>query len=80
KHALLANASDHVCYAGEFHPRPKFGWENLTDEWELVFDNGSGTYVPNSNLLSNLKELFIFNFPGLNVLVYDHKDPHFKKV
>ncbi|CAF0970628.1 unnamed protein product [Rotaria sordida] len=79
KHALLANASEHVCYAGEFHPRPKFGWENLTDEWELVFDNGSGTYAPNSNLLSNLKELFTFNFPGLNVLVYDHKDPHLKK-
>jgi hypothetical protein len=45
------------------------------DEWELVFDNTSGTYSPNANLLVNLKKLLLFNFPGLNVITSDYKDP-----
>jgi hypothetical protein len=75
KHAVLTNCSECVHYAGEFHLRPKFGWNRLDDEWELVFDNASGTYSPNADLLVNLKKLILFNFPGLNVVTYDYKDP-----
>jgi hypothetical protein len=39
-----------VRYAGEFHPRPKYGWERWNDEWELVFNNGSGTYSPDAKV------------------------------
>ncbi|CAF2529367.1 unnamed protein product [Rotaria sp. Silwood2] len=79
KHALLANSSEYVCYAGEFHPRPKYGWNRLNDEWELVFDNKSGTYSPVADLLVNLKELLLFNFPGLNIVTYDYKDAELKQ-
>ncbi|CAF3477388.1 unnamed protein product [Rotaria sp. Silwood1] len=75
KHALLANCSEYVCYAGEFHPRPKYGWDKWDDEWELVFDNNSRTYAPDANLLINLKQLLVFNFPGLNIVTYDCEDP-----
>ncbi|CAF1309142.1 unnamed protein product [Rotaria sp. Silwood1] len=75
KHALHANCSEYVRYAGQFHPRPKYGWNRCDDEWELVFDNWSGTYAPHANLLKNLKELLEFNFPGLNIIVYDFKNP-----
>ncbi|CAF3014614.1 unnamed protein product, partial [Rotaria sp. Silwood2] len=68
-----------VRYAGEFHPRPKYGWDRCDDEWELVFDNGSGTYAPNPDLLINLKELLLFNFPGLNIVTYEYKDPKLKE-
>ncbi|CAF3922673.1 unnamed protein product [Adineta steineri] len=79
KHALLANCSEHVRYAGEFHPRPKYGWDRCDDEWELVFDNGSGTYAPDASLLINLKELLAFNFPGLNIVTYNREDPQLKQ-
>jgi hypothetical protein len=79
KHVLHANGSEHVRYAGEFHPRPKYGWDRLDDEWELVFDNVSGTYTPKADLLINLKELLLYNFPGLNVVTYDYKDPQLKE-
>ncbi|CAF1096146.1 unnamed protein product [Adineta steineri] len=79
KHALLANCSKYVRYAGEFHPRPKYGWDRCDDEWELVFDNASGTYAPDASLLNNLKELLIFNFPGLDIVTYDHDDPQLKE-
>jgi len=75
----LANCSEYVRYAGEFHPRPKYGWKRWDDEWELVFDNGSGTYSPEADLLMNLKELLSFNFPGLNIVTYDYKDPRLKE-
>ncbi|CAF0752841.1 unnamed protein product [Rotaria sordida] len=79
KHALLANASEYVRYAGEFHPRPKFGWNRCDDEWELVFNNASGTYAPSVDLFTNLKQLLWFNFPGLNVVTYDFRDPLLKE-
>ena len=81
KHALLANVSEYVRYAGEFHPRPKNGWDhwNDDDEWELVFDNGSGTYSPDPELLMNLKQLLQFNFPGLNIVTYDFEDRALKQ-
>lgn len=79
KHALHANCSEYVYYAGQFHPRPKYGWDRCGDEWELVFDNWSGTYAPSLELLKNLKDLLEFNFPGLNVVVLDYKDPLLKE-
>jgi hypothetical protein len=59
----LANCSECVRYAGEFHLRPKFGWNRMDDQWEIMFDNASGAY-----LLFNLKKLLLFNFPGLNII------------
>jgi hypothetical protein len=79
KHALLANCSESVRYAGQFHPRPKYGWNRCDDEWELVFDNESGTYAPTADLLENLKDLLLYNFPGLNLVAYDYKDPKLKE-
>ncbi|GLB35678.1 putative protein kinase C conserved region 2 (CalB) [Lyophyllum shimeji] len=72
KHALHSNCAERVRYSGEFHPRPKGGWENFSDniqdnevDWEFVFDNNSGTYAPDKTLLSNLRALLEHNFPGL---------------
>jgi hypothetical protein len=85
KHALHANCAKTVFYAGEFHPRPIGGWDQYDpnerrswNQWELVIDNNSGTYAPDSTLLENLKELLICNFPGLNVITYDYKDQELK--
>ncbi|CAF1114346.1 unnamed protein product [Rotaria sordida] len=64
---------------GQFHPRPKYGWDNCDDEWELVFDNGYGTYAHDINLLINLKDLLLFNFPGLHIVTYEYDDPKLKE-
>ena len=79
KHALHANCSEYVRYAGQFHPRPTLGWDRCDGPWELVFDNWSGTYAPSLTLLDNLKDLLEFNFPGLTVLAYDFKNPLVKE-
>ena len=79
KHALLANGSEYVKYAGEFHAQPKFGWNNCNGEWELVFDNASGTYTPDDRLLKTLEQLLKFNFPELNIVTYRHDDPALKE-
>ncbi|CAF4580015.1 unnamed protein product, partial [Didymodactylos carnosus] len=79
KHAVFANGTEPVRYAGEFHIRPKNGWDQPGDEWELVIDNGSGTYAPTPDLLENLKQLLLFNFPGLNVVIHDFNDPIVKE-
>ncbi|KAL0070391.1 hypothetical protein AAF712_002222 [Marasmius tenuissimus] len=81
KHALHANCAETVRYSGEFHPRPKGGWDAFSDntadedtEWELVFDNNSGTYAPDKALLPALKALFEQNFPGFNIFALDRDD------
>jgi hypothetical protein len=75
-----------VRYSGEFHPRPKGGWQTFNDdmtdeevEWELVIDNNSGTYSPNSALLPALKRCLEYNFPGFNIVALDYKDPALKE-
>lgn len=83
KHALHANCAEEVRYSGEFHPRPKGGWENFNDErgddddveWELVIDNNSGTYSPDKNLLPALEACLKYNFPWFNIIALDHEDP-----
>lgn len=62
------------------------GWDAFHDDlsddevdWELVIDNNSGTYSPSSSLLPTLKALLEFNFPGLNVVAYDHSNPELAK-
>ncbi|CAF2925722.1 unnamed protein product [Rotaria sp. Silwood2] len=79
KHVVLADASEYVLCAGQFHPRPKFGWNRSSDDWELVFDNASGTYTPGIHVLESLKELLLFNFPGLSIVTYNYKDPLLKE-
>jgi hypothetical protein len=82
KHALHSNCAESVRYSGEFHPRPKGGWQNFTDdtqdedvEWEMVVDNNSGTYSPDPVLLPQLKELLEYNFPGFTFVVLSYEDP-----
>lgn len=82
KHALHSNCAETVRYAGEFHPRPKGGWQNFTDDtqdedvqWEMVVDNNSGTYSPDPMLLPRLKELLEYNFPGFIFVVLSYEDP-----
>lgn len=86
KHALHSNCAETVRYSGEFHPRPKGGWQNFSDdtpddavEWELVIDNNSGTYAPNPMMLPELKELLEYNFPGFVIHAWDREDPRLKE-
>lgn len=72
KHAQHSDRAEAVWYAGEFHLRPRVGWESIgsggDSRWELVLDNDSGTYKPESNGLFKLQRLLQFNFPGLIVI------------
>jgi hypothetical protein len=75
-----------VRYSGEFHPRPRGGWQNFRDEqtdedveWELVIDNNSGTYSPDIMLLPSLKACLDYNFPGFTILALDFHDPALKE-
>ncbi|GJJ11734.1 hypothetical protein Clacol_005972 [Clathrus columnatus] len=91
KHALHANCAENVRYSGEFHPRPVTsqgdGWTSFDEtvqndpdvQWELVFDNNSGTYTPSKQLLPNLKSLLEYNFPGFNIIALDREDPGLEK-
>ncbi|KAF7974235.1 hypothetical protein HWV62_13118 [Athelia sp. TMB] len=86
KHALHSNCAEAVRYSGEFHPRPKGGWENFADntpddqvEWELVIDNNSGTYSPDKGMLPQVKKLLEYNFPEFTIFALDHADPDLDK-
>ena len=86
KHALHSNCAERVRYSGEFHPRPKGGWDNFSDstpddavDWELVIDNNSGTYAPDKGMLPALKSLLEYNFSGFGVFAMDHGDEELKK-
>ncbi|KAF9528271.1 C2-domain-containing protein [Crepidotus variabilis] len=86
KHALHANCFETVRYSGEFHPRPKGGWENFKEEvpdnqvdWELVIDNNSGTYAPDKKMLPTLRALLEYNFPGFAIFALHHEDEDLKK-
>ncbi|KDQ21409.1 hypothetical protein BOTBODRAFT_99148 [Botryobasidium botryosum FD-172 SS1] len=86
KHALHSNCQPAVRYSGEFHPRPVGGWENFDEskpdssvEWELVMDNGSGTYSPAAARLPQVCQLMEYNLPGIRVIGLDFKDEGLKK-
>jgi len=86
KHALHSNCAESVYYSGEFHPRPKGGWDKFSDDvpddkvkWELVIDNNSGTYAPDPKMLPQLKALMEYNFADFDVCALDHGDPELKK-
>jgi hypothetical protein len=81
KHALHSNCAEVVRYSGEFHPRPEGGRQNFSDstpddavKWGFMIDNNSGRYALDKMLLSEVKELFEFNFPGLVVRALDRED------
>ena len=69
KHAMHANVSDTVIFAGEFHIEQHNGTH------VLVLDNNSGTYAPPAAMLPTLIQLFSRNFPGLQVDAWDREDP-----
>ncbi|KAF8877745.1 hypothetical protein CPB84DRAFT_1838575 [Gymnopilus junonius] len=86
KHALHSNCAETVRYSGEFHPRPKGGWETFSDtttddeaDWELVIDNNSGTYAPDKAMLPALKGLLEYNFPGFGIFALDREDEELTK-
>jgi hypothetical protein len=86
KHALHSNCGETVRYSGEFHPRPRGGWENFSDDipddavqWEVVIDNNSGTYAPDKKMLPALRALFESNFPGLTFYAMDYEDEELKE-
>jgi hypothetical protein len=81
KHVLHSNSAEVVRYSGEFHSRPEGRWQNFSDstpddavKWEFMIDNNSGRYALDKMLLSEVKELFEFNFPGLVVRALDRED------
>lgn len=45
------------------------------DGYKLVLDNNSGTYSPHKSKLPLLRQLFILNFPDMEVEVLDWRDP-----
>jgi hypothetical protein len=73
KHAMHSNASEQVCFAGEFHVQQKDG------KYVLVIDNNSGTYAPPKERIAKLIQFFNFNFPDLLVEAYDREDPTLKE-
>ncbi|KAI8824414.1 uncharacterized protein EV422DRAFT_319518 [Fimicolochytrium jonesii] len=89
KHAMHANCSEYIRYAGEFHVRPACGWAQIPPPaeyvqmgmgkddwgWEVVLDNNSGTYAPPATLLPSLHALIVSNFPGLRLRCVDRQDP-----
>jgi hypothetical protein len=86
KHALHSNCAETVRYSGEFHPRPKGGWDAFSDtvpddevQWELVLDNNSGTYSPDKAMLPALQRLFEYNFGGFAIVALDHEDEELVK-
>lgn len=73
KHAMHANASEEVCFAGEFHIQQKDG------KYVLVIDNNSGTYAPPKDKVAQLVDFFSFNFEDLQIEAYDRDDPKLKE-
>ena len=77
KHAVHSAGAHSVRCAGEFHVRPRGGWDPHRPyssrtainaaEWELVLDSESGTYKPPISLVEKLALLLEANFDGLKV-------------
>lgn len=69
KHYLLAKLGKQVRFSGEFHiyKNPQ------NDQIFVVFDNSSGTYKPDGNLLPNLNQLLVDTF-------IPNQDPESKEI
>ncbi|KAI0561647.1 hypothetical protein FGB62_76g072 [Gracilaria domingensis] len=75
KHAMHSSASTEVVYAGELQfVVSGYGTEN--PHVKLIVDNNSGTYAPGKEDLPKVAEVFRRNFPGLEVLALDYRDPY----
>ena len=74
KHAMHAACAERVVCAGEFVVLPS----GAAGAYTLFLDNNSGTYAPPASLLPALRDLFAFNFPGLDVQYIDAADPQLK--
>lgn len=48
--------------------------------YEAIFDNDSGTYRPNKDLIPVIKGFLERNFPGLRIVMYDCNDEKLKKI
>jgi hypothetical protein len=71
KHAMHANAAEEVVFAGELLE----GVLNGAAHHTFVLDNRSGTYAPRAEDLPLLREVFMRNFFGVDVEVYDQDYP-----
>ncbi len=91
KHAMHADASEELYFAGEFRFLIfNFYFYSLLfdddadvqhrdDKYVFVIDNNSGTYAPPQANLQNLKKLFNLAFPDLEVEVIHWEDPLLKQ-
>jgi len=68
KHAIHANGATHARYAGTFQVCEK-------PERVVIFDNDSGTYLPQRDCKHMLEHLLAINFPDLKVVVLDVLQP-----
>lgn len=48
--------------------------------YEAIFDNDSGTYRPNKDLIPVIKGFLEHNFPGLKIVMYDCNDEKLKRI
>lgn len=78
KHCVHSNCAENITYAGEFFLFDK-SKDNTREDFTLIINNSSGTYKPDKKLLSNLKELMEYNFPGLAVDCVSIDDEKYKK-
>lgn len=76
KHAMHANASEEVLFAGEFCILPD---EDAAAGYRLILDNNSGTFAPKKEHLPLMKKLFEENFPGIVCETVDSQDPKLKE-
>lgn len=79
KHAMHCSASPEVVYAGELQFLVE-GYGTSNPKAKLILDNNSGTYAPGKEDLPRVAEVFRRNFPGLDVLALDFRDPYLKSL
>ncbi|PXF48329.1 hypothetical protein BWQ96_01789 [Gracilariopsis chorda] len=79
KHAMHCSASPEVVYAGELQFLVE-GYGTSNPQAKLIVDNNSGTYSPGKEDLPRVAEVFRRNFPGLDVLALDFRDPYLKSL
>ncbi|KAI5305855.1 hypothetical protein KEM56_003093 [Ascosphaera pollenicola] len=87
KHSMHSDVAIYIAYSGEFFVRRRKGHrrsssrrstsdgeptsENDPSHYELIIDNESGTYRPDSSLLPLLQDFISWNLPGIKVKAMD---------